>query len=381
MAFSRQAKKSVAGVFFGCLLIPGSIALHAWNEYRTIHRTRGLKEAATSVVSVPDINRVDDTLEKQLVHLTGVATTEQYLDDDVFGVQARAIHLQRQVEMYQWVEHEHENSEGHIEYSYSKQWEEDRVNSSDFHHGGHDNPTLRYRSQQWTAEYVTVGSYDLNRELKQSVDSWETLPINEAAVLETMGGEATGVYEVISDQLYWSQNQPDPDSPELGDFRIRFRKVAPTDVSLVSMQVGNTFEEFHTSNGEAIQRLYTGQLTAEQVFDRLFTENTLIAWGLRLLGLVLCFFGFSMILGPISAIVSWIPILRELTGALILVVSGGLAIIVSLTTISVSWIAVRPFLGVVLLTLAAGLTYVLFRLRKSQTSEPQVIDASMIVDP
>jgi hypothetical protein len=102
--FSRVAK-SFVGVLIGILLVPGSIAFIGWNEYRTVHRTRGLLEAEQVVQEVSDPFEVLPEHNGKLVHLTGQATTTETLADEDFALERVALRLSREVEMYQWVEH------------------------------------------------------------------------------------------------------------------------------------------------------------------------------------------------------------------------------------------------------------------------------------
>ncbi len=64
--YAKSVVSSLVGVFFGLLLVPGSIALHAWNEYRTVHREKGLLEASKVVVSLPNTDTIDDHLSTSL---------------------------------------------------------------------------------------------------------------------------------------------------------------------------------------------------------------------------------------------------------------------------------------------------------------------------
>ncbi len=95
---------SVIGVLIGFCMVPGSIALISWNEYRTVHRSRGIAEAEKVVAEVPDAFEPDAALNDRLIHVTGTATTEQSLVDAEFCIEQKVLRLNRRVEMYQWVE-------------------------------------------------------------------------------------------------------------------------------------------------------------------------------------------------------------------------------------------------------------------------------------
>ncbi|MEM6692164.1 MAG: TMEM43 family protein, partial [Planctomycetota bacterium] len=110
--------------------------------------------------------------------------------------------------------------------------------------------------------------------------------------------------------------------------------------------------------------------------ENLRMENTVLAWLLRGLGLILCGVGILLVLAPIQKLFSWIPILGTLTGGLMTLAAGLLAITLSLITISVAWIAVRPFLAISLLVVAGAAIYLVAKIRRPKQSElPQASPA------
>lgn len=386
MGIGNRTKNAFVGVLFGFLMVPGSICLHAWNEYRTVHRARGLNEAEKVVVTIGDIDRVDASLESKLVHLTGLATTEEILSDQQFGVSEQAIRLKRVVEMYQWDETEHKDDD-RTTYSYSKGWYEGRINSNSFHDAGYDNPQPAYDSEDTMADMVHVGAYQLPQDLLRSMKRWASIKPNQAAIQETAGNEVGGSFEVSGEWAYWSKQTPEPTDPEVGDLRIGFQMIPPGDVSLMARLTNNSFSAFKTSNGESIKCLYDGSLTKEEVVDRQRTENTIMAWILRAVGFALCFGGFQLLLGPLQAMVGWIPILGDLTRGAIFIVALLLAVMVSSVTIAVAWIAVRPLLGIALLAIAVACIVALFKFRGKkeegilqEQTPPPVVNDSMFVD-
>ncbi len=66
--FSRIGN-SIMGVLIGFLMLPGSVLLISWNEYRTIHRTKGLIEAEKVVEEVADPLEILPSHENKLVHV------------------------------------------------------------------------------------------------------------------------------------------------------------------------------------------------------------------------------------------------------------------------------------------------------------------------
>jgi hypothetical protein len=385
--FFQRGKSAIIGMLVGFVFVPGAVALHSWNEYRTIHRTIGLAEAREVAQTIDNVERLETELDGQLVHLSGRATTAELLSDPIFGIEENAIRLRREVEMYQWEEDVDKDSDGHETIRHSKTWEKNRIDSSRFKREvGHENPQLPYPSESHMAQLVNVGVYELNERLKKSIDAWEPIEISEAGIRETVGEKDAGNFLVVTNQLFWrAAGLPTPDSPEIGDVRIRFERVLPNDVSLMAGLNGTTFDSFKTDNGEDIETLYMGSLTSDEIVDQLETDNAVMAWILRVAGLAICFAGFMMILGPIRAMVSWIPLLGDLTGFVLFLVAGLLAVIVSLTTISIAWLAVRPIFGIGLLVAVAVACFLVYRLRgRSEPSrsghEPTLVTESMFAD-
>ena len=92
---------SLKGIFVGFVLVGAGIVLLFLNEGRAVKRAKALDPGSAAVVSVAAAS-VDPANEGKLVHLTGTATTDEILMDPEFAISAQALHLRRNVEMYQW---------------------------------------------------------------------------------------------------------------------------------------------------------------------------------------------------------------------------------------------------------------------------------------
>ena len=367
---NRKSNPLVAALF-GILMVPGSVALQAWNEYRTVHRTRGLLEAEADVQSIRDPFTVQSELERKLVHLTGEAVTDETLRDPQFGVEEIGITMRRRVEMYQWEEDE-KRDDGKTTYRYSKGWHEGRIQSESFNQSSsHHNPSPSFSSWEATAAHVMVGEYELSNTLKSQKNDYIQVPIDLANVKEHLDESTATLITIHNGQLYFPAGGGTPGSPNVGDTRIRFDLVPTGPIGLMARLKGNSFTEYKTSNGEPIEKLYPGALSAAEVVAKLKFENLTLAWILRGVGFVVCFIGMTLIFAPAQALFRWIPLVGNITGGLIAVVSGVTAVVLSLLTISISWIAVRPMLAAVLFLVALGLVYLLFRTGR-RVQHPQV---------
>lgn len=114
----------------------------------------------------------------------------------------------------------------------------------------------------------------------------------------------------------------------------------------------------------------SGLVSADKMFAEAVAENTMITWLLRAVGLLLLFFGFSLLLGLLGVIADVIPFLGSIvrlgTGVLAFV----LALLVGVTTIAVAWFWYRPLLSIVLVAITLGVAYLLSRLGKARAPAP-----------
>ncbi len=379
--FSRM-KSALFGILIGLVAIPGSVILMGWNEYRTVHRSRGLNEGAEIVQTVSDPTNIDTGLEQKLIHMTGLAKTQNLLRDEQFQVEQMAIMLSRDVEMFQWDEEEHTESRGRTggskttkkTYSYDNDWRSGRVSSEKFHNtNDYINPNPTFVDQVFVAKTVNIGAFEFDERLKSSINQYQDLPWNQDSISK-LPAELQDQTKVEGEWLYWSQHgTAGAASPTVGDQRIKIAFVASDiDVSLVTQQTGNTFSPYETSNGQELHKLYVGKFTAPEVFKKLSSENQMWAWLWRVIGLVACTVGFSLILAPIAVVADVIPFLGSLTRGATFFVSALMAVIVSAITISLAWIAVRPLIGIPMLLVAVGAAFWLFRFGKKNRAKEAV---------
>ncbi len=359
------------GILFGIILVVAAFFLLFWNEGRAVKRHKTLQEGAGAVVAV-SADRVDPAHEGDLVYLTGQARTDETLTDDTFGVEAPALRLERQVEMYQWQEDKKTETKKKVgggtrtttTYSYDKGWSERPIDSSRFHDpGGHENPgSMPWQSADWTADRVTVGAFLLSPSLVSDIDRWEARPVTGTdhlppALRDRARNEAGGYYF----------GDGSPSSPRIGDVRVSFRVVKPTDVSIVSQQAGDSFHPYQAKAGGTLELLELGTVASEQMFATAERQNTLLTWALRLGGFLLMAFGFSRMLRPLSVLADVLPPVGSLVGVGLGLVSFLLATVLSLLTIAIAWVVYRPLLGISLIVLAvATIVYLVIRARRAK---------------
>jgi hypothetical protein len=246
-------------------------------------------------------------------------------------------------------------------YSYSKTWSERPIRSANFKiPEGHENPAeMPFNSMHQTAQSVTLGAFILPDSLINRIQNFETFHIDsEKALPQAIDGRA----QFHDGGFYIGAN---PSAPEVGDTRINFRIVRPTEISVMAMQIDDTFEPYRTSVGGTINLLQTGVHTSEEMIVRSQRDNMLLTWLLRFAGFMMMFVGLMLFMRPMAVIADFLPFLGRIVSAGTGIISFLISSSLSLTTIAIAWIFYRPLLGILLLLVVAAL---MFTIRKKVKS-------------
>ncbi|MDO5554515.1 MAG: TMEM43 family protein [Planctomycetia bacterium] len=313
-------------------------------------------------------------------------------------------------------------------YTYTKTWFPALIDSSLFKESGHENPkNMPYQSLELQAKEVTLGAFRLSDSQIQAagpeqafrvgeqdaagmpaeVDSdrpepaaetsdenaikpvaWfteadrptvtvdaftvgedaKTISLNPTATTApaaTTASESltgTAKQRTLSDGGFYLG--ADPARPEIGDMRVTYSIVPATcELSLVSQQRGDSFVPYKTKNG-SVELLEYGHVTAEEMFTTAQSENTMLAWILRLVGFVVLCIGFNTLLKPFAVLADVVPFIGSIVGTGTGIFSFLISLAISLGTISIAWLYYRPLLGIPLAVAAVFFLFLAFR-RKS----------------
>jgi hypothetical protein len=364
---------ALVGVLIGILLIIASFLVIFWNEGHGLHAQQSLQQAEKVLVSIQGSPVIPGNNLK-VVYLSGLATTDDVLQDTLFGVSVKAIKLLRKVEMYQWKQSEETQTEKEVggserevkTYTYSKVWSDELLDSSNFKDpNGHQNPsTMLVSSEAWQAQKVTLGDFALPGDLVSKI-TFET-PINLAFVdAASLNKKLQKPVEHDDGIIYVGS---DPQTPAIGDLRISLSSVVPQTVSVIAQQNGNTFQPYMAPAGQAVELLVSGQVSPQQMIHQAEVENQMQTWLIRLVTLLMMIFGVMLTLKPVSVLADVIPFFGSIVGfgtGLIALLSG-LCLWTAATAIA--WISVRPFMAIVLILAAAIICMLLWSRRMHQTA-------------
>jgi hypothetical protein len=349
--FSRMGS-SLIGSLIGIVLIPAAIFVLSWNEGRAVTAATSLKRGFSTNVEI-GTDTVKPQNNSKLVYLNGPVTGVTAAIDPWNQLSATGLlRLQRNVEMYQWLEKETETKTNNVggsqttqkTYSYSLAWSSTAANSTQFKvPQGHQNPVMPLKSETFDAKTVKIGAFTLDKSLVNDLNNFESVD----ALTQAPAG-----YSVKGNTLYKGTS---PDQPALGDIRVTYSAIAAQTYSIAAQQNNNTLTPYHDAkNDYKIALIEPGVVTAQKLFADQAADENLMTWAFRIVGFLMLLIGFSLIMGPLTMLVAFLPFLESLAGIGTFIIALGLAIPITLVTIAIAWLASRPLLGGGILVLAVA---------------------------
>jgi len=362
-----RVKQSVGGVVIGLVLIIAMVVLLFWNEGRTVQTERSLAEGASLVVAAP-IAPINAANEGQLIHLSGALSTSEPLEDTEFAVSTAALRLIRSVEMFQWIEKSTTEKQVQLggsehqvtTYSYARGWSDEALNSAEFNEpDGHENPAMQIEAQTFEVNSAQLGDFSLDETALSQIGGPEDFALTSAD-LETVQQAVDDWMptSIVKGAIYLGE---DPSKPQLGDYRVSYQYVPVGVVSFIGRQIGDGIGYYKTQSGDELLLASTGAVAADAMFGEAGSGNAIIAWVIRIVGIILLVGGFAMVLGPISVLASVLPFLGSIFGFGTGLVSGVIGIALGTLTIGSAWLFYRPLLALLIFAVGglvvAGIIY------------------------
>ncbi len=362
-SWGSRLMDSIRGLFLGLILIIGSLILLWWNEGRAIHTENDLKDGSKNIVHLQSNVPLPEN-EDKLVHLTGTVNTTDTLNDPDFNIYTNAIALKRNILFYQWQETSEEKTEKELggsektttTYSYSKNWVSNKINSNNFKkpEGHVNNSAYSYSNSSYEAENVFIDSFKLSKEVIDKISNFEPFPLDSSSKNDS--------YKISSNTIYLGSGNLE-NNPQIGDVKISFEVVKSSQlVSVISKQSQNTLVPFVGKNGSSINELMYGEVSADVMFKEAISNNKMFTWLLRLLGLVFCISGFTLLFKPLVIIGDFVPFIGSIVGIGTGLVSTILGMILSFITVAIAWFFYRPIISIILIAVVVLLfTFLLYR--------------------
>lgn len=391
-----KIKESIKGLVIGVLFIAIAPCLLIYNEKSSVDTAEGIGEMSTSLSEV-DPAKADAAPEGPPILVFGKAQTAETLKDDKFGVEVKGgIKLDRAVEMYQWVEvektKETKKTGGktvkETTYSYKKEWKDGLVDSATFNKGAVKaekkkpvNPgAMPAEAADWAAKEVKLGGFLLGDTFVSKLTKSEDLEINDETLAKVKAEHENA--KKSDNYIYINAFGSDVDTkdPNVGDTRISWRSVKSAEVTAVGAKSGTTLGAWKASNDTTHSYLQYGKKSKAEMVAAAESANAMMTWILRLVGLLLLFFGFMALFKPLVVLADVVPFIGNIVGGGTMLVSAGLAATIGFGSIAIGWIIARPLIGGIMCILSigafAGLIFVGMKAKKSMDAKKAAAPAA-----
>lgn len=404
-SYGSRVMGGLKGILLGFLMLIAGTVLLWWNEGRTVKTSDANKEAYEATTLVSDLSTFDNTLNGKMIFSSGLATTNDSIVDHEFNIGANAIKLIRTVEYYQWEEHASSTSkdkfggsqETTTTYTYEKKWVSSVQNSAEFKDPDYKNKNFTLstiESETFLAPNVTIGAYKIPDFLSSQISGAQDIYVQlSKEKIQAFNATAKNIlqcktnilekpYQPNGEYVHVSGNQvylgANPSDPAIGDVRITFQKVMPTNVSIWAKVTNNTFEEYISDNGYKVSAISMGVQSLDKTFQDEQDANSITAWIFRLIGALLVIYGLKGIFNILVILLKVIPFLSSIANFGANLICAIVGIIWSLIVIAIAWIFYRPLLAILLLAAAGALIFFLVKRSKEKKRQAEVKSVSTI---
>lgn len=341
----EKIKNSFSGIIFGLILLLVGTIMLCWNESNNVKNLKTVSEISNTYIDIPGDSIKKENDGKLIATNGNLVVEDDIIEDPIFNIGEKNIKLSRKVEMYQWEENKKKDSNDNYKYTYTGKWSTHLINSDSFENTSYVNPkSMEYESQDFIADSVSLGAYELNENEKNSVSTNKKVILSQTATLP-MG------YQISNNYI---TNSYDVNSPQVGDIRISFYINDWSNASVLAVQDGTTFKEYKSKAGKSVDKIIEGKHDGSEIIKEIENENNTIKWIFRAIGLVSIILGYILLINPLVTIISFIPLLGNIVGGALNFAASLIGIVHSLIVIALAWIVVRPLLGIGLL-IAAGI--------------------------
>ena len=152
----------------------------------------------------------------------------------------------------------------------------------------------------------------------------------------------------------------------LGDLKVIYKEASKGSYTLVGKVQEKSLVPYVAKNNVNLFFIREQSASVHQIFKEVFEANKMLTWGLRLLGIVLMYFGFSMIMGLFVTLANVLPFLGTMMGGFTGIVAFLLTFCLSTFVIAIAWFAVRPMLSFSLMASAVTMGILFYLLKKKK---------------
>lgn len=158
-------------------------------------------------------------------------------------------------------------------------------------------------------------------------------------------------------------------APEIGDVRVSFETLDPGTTVTLFGQLKDGEIQPYVKDDAKLFRVFTG--TREEAIQTMATEDKIRAWGLRLLGFLMMWFGLTLCFGPLNTFLDVVPFLGSAGRFIVGVAMFPISLLLSLLTILLSIIFHNTILLILFLGGLVGGGYFLYQEKKKKAQAAQ----------
>lgn len=340
-------KSGCIGAGFGLICFIASFFVLFINEANYVKNINMAQFMKKNVVSVSTLSQENNG---KLIHYTGVIKTNDIYSDEYIRINTPAI--DRKVEMLQWQEivRKDPNTDAK-KYTYEKEWSEREISSEFFRNGNNEkykNPPMQIKSKKFRANEAELGEFTLGRELVRKLRPEQDVILNQLSQK----------YQINDGSIIYIKNPQRSDG--IGDLQISYKYIPTnTNISVIAAQSNKSLTVFKNQKHN-IALTQTGTYSAKEMISNFEQQKKLAVNIFRILGCILMLIGISILISPITTMLSFIPIIGRIGNNAIGLLVALLTVTLSAITIAVAWISVRPIIAIPVILLAAyGIYYYL----------------------
>lgn len=328
----------------GLIGLISSLVLIIGNEAKAVKISKVLENTISSVVTVAPESDIDKSHIGKLIYITGFMSIHEPLTEVDYGISVMAVKLLRQVQMYQWVESEHDTIDGDgntisSSYNYYKEWQNYLIDSSGFHYSSsHRNPKeFPIKRLTQINDNVKIGKYNLGLELKKKFKDFVAITSDERPERKDI--------KLHSGMYYHCDNIWEP---QIGDVRIQFFYAGHHDqIVTIVARLDDTLTLLpYIYDNKEILFLKIGSYSLEEMFAIAHSHNKFQTWMFRVAGWFLLYLSCMSLGTFLQIILTYSEFLQEILPLTHSSMKMTVSMCLSLLFTALSWVWYRPILGV-----------------------------------
>ncbi len=234
----------------------------------------------TPKYNVPDLpaDKINSDYNNKLVSVSG-NISDKLLKDPLFNIENNGLELTRIVEIYQYSQD-----------NQSMIWSDNLIADQQ-----NKNPHEKLiNSESWKIDSIKLGKFDLSDDVKKQISQQLTLKDLKLSKedFDKLSEAGRNAFKLIDGNFYFGLN---PNAPELGDIRIKFKYSSSTTYTLVAKQLGNSLVPFHYKDSNIEKLIPSAKKFAQTGIDVKIISYPSLSWIIRVIFLLPVFIGFALI--------------------------------------------------------------------------------------